>query len=101
MSEYTILWDLYTSCRAAFYAQRERIAELEAQLAAELDKTNQLIQQIISGRVSPCGQCGGEGVIDSGGSSPCGKWIEITCPNCNGIGIVTEPESNKSATGTV
>jgi len=33
------------------------------------------------GRIS-CGTCGGEGVLDSGGSTPWGEWINIPCPDC-------------------
>lgn len=29
-----------------------------------------------------CPTCGGEGVIDSGGSTPWGSWIDIPCPSC-------------------
>jgi hypothetical protein len=30
-----------------------------------------------------CGNCGGEGVIDSGAQDQAGNWINVPCPWCN------------------
>lgn len=30
----------------------------------------------------PCPQCGGLGIIDTGGVTPWGAWIHVTCPTC-------------------
>jgi len=31
---------------------------------------------------SDCGWCGGTGLVDSGGQTPWGAWIEVPCPHC-------------------
>lgn len=46
MNDYMKLQSLYADCRAAFLAQKERIAELETELAAERAKTSRLQRQI-------------------------------------------------------
>lgn len=33
-----------------------------------------------------CEFCGGKGSVDSGGSEPWGRWIEVACPACGGSG---------------
>jgi hypothetical protein len=33
-----------------------------------------------------CGECDGTGEVDSGGFSPWGTGIDVTCPTCNGTG---------------
>lgn len=35
-------------------------------------------------RLVICPECGGEGVVDSGGQTPWGAWINVPCPLCNG-----------------
>ena len=37
-----------------------------------------------------CPECGGEGVVDSGGQSPWGAWINIPCPLCGGKPITEQ-----------
>lgn len=39
----------------------------------------------------PCGDCGGEGCVDSGGVTPWGEGINIKCGRCDGSGI--DPDS--------
>lgn len=29
-----------------------------------------------------CPYCGGSGIVDSGGQTPWGQWIELPCPEC-------------------
>ena len=38
-----------------------------------------------------CPLCGGAGVVDSGGQTPWGSWINVPCPLCHGKPI-TEQE---------
>ena len=35
-----------------------------------------------------CPQCGGEGVVDSGGQNQDGSWVNMPCPECNGAGFL-------------
>jgi hypothetical protein len=35
-----------------------------------------------------CSECDGSGVVDSGGSTPWGAWIDIPCSECNGKGLL-------------
>lgn len=32
----------------------------------------------------PCETCGGSGLVDSGGQTPWGAWIDMPCPDCQG-----------------
>jgi DnaJ-class molecular chaperone len=43
-----------------------------------------------------CPECVGVGVIDSGGSTPWGEWINLPCELCKGTGKTTEAEANKA-----
>lgn len=42
-----------------------------------------------------CPECGGKGVVDSGGQTPWGAWIDVPCPLCY-IEPITEREAGWS-----
>ena len=41
--------------------------------------------------VGDCAECGGSGVIDSGGVTPWGTGINVECPACHGTGQDNPP----------
>ena len=41
-------------------------------------------------KVIVCPVCDGEGVVDSGGQTQYGTWINMTCPLCEGKPITRE-----------
>lgn len=44
-----------------------------------------------------CGECNGEGEVDTGGQTPWGEWISVPCPECGGEGIVLVAGGKASA----
>jgi len=51
--------------------------------AAEAAVLNQIVQRRREKMNRPCPNCGGTGIVDSGGSEPWGKWINIPCGECD------------------
>lgn len=43
-----------------------------------------------------CGTCGGEGVVDSGGQTPWGEWVNVPCPECTDRKEMEMPERERA-----
>lgn len=53
----------------------------------DVDLFIEVMDWLISGRTVKCQECDGTGAVDSGGSDPQGKFINVPCPYCDARGV--------------
>ena len=81
-------------CKAT--AMNNRLKALEGHGVAEGEQYGRQIiwkHKTLTWSEQDCPACQGTGEVDSGGSDPSGRWINVACPDCDGTGKPIEPPS--------
>ena len=66
--------ETHTTTKMILHQTQENILHMQDRLREEVEAHK---------KKKPCPTCGGDRLIDSGGQTPWGEWINIPCPTCN------------------